>query len=574
MATIGIDLGTTNSLAAVWREGRSALIPNGFGELLTPSVVSIDEDEVLVGRSAKERLISHPSLTAASFKRFMGTKKVYQLGKKNFTPEELSSFVLRRLKEDAEVFLGSPVEEAVISVPAYFNDNQRSATKRAGLLAGLKVERLINEPSAAALACRMQEGEASPECCLVFDFGGGTLDVSVVECFENVIEIVAISGNNRLGGDDFNRMIVDRFCRETGLPFAALAPGKAAILLAQAEQCKRLLSENVNGSATIILEEGGIFSFSLTNKKLIEAAAPIFNETAAVVRRALLDSGVQPYQLDRVLLVGGSSNMPTVQKHLEGLLRAQPVKPGPPELLVARGVGIYAGIRERSEDIRDVVLTDVCPFTLGVAVQNKEDPKRGLMSPIIERNNVLPSSKTQRYVTTSDRQTKISIDVYQGENLFCDENLKLGSLPIDVLPAPAGSEGVDVRFTYDINGILEVEVRSDTLNKTARKLFIGEGNQMTQEEIGRRLKELTALKIHPRDKEENRLLVARAERCYTEASGELRRQITLALQHFLGELGRQEERSIRNAREAFAAFLDQVDRDGGQSVYFDWEEEE
>ncbi|MDR2528597.1 MAG: Hsp70 family protein [Synergistaceae bacterium] len=567
MAIIGIDLGTTNSLAAVWKGARGALIPNSLGELLTPSVVSVDGDEILVGRAAKERLISHPSLTASSFKRFMGTKKVYSLGRKNFTPEELSSFVLRRLKEDAEVFLGSPVDEAVISVPAYFNDNQRSAAKRAGLLAGLKVERLINEPSAAALACRVQEEESSSERCLVFDFGGGTLDVSVVECFENVIEILAISGNNRLGGDDFDRIIIDCFCRETGLSLAALAPENAASLLAQAEQCKRLLSEDANGSATILLEEGGIFSFNLTNKKLVEAATPIFNEIAVVVRRALQDSETRPLQLDRVLLVGGSSNMLTVQKYLEGLLRTRLLKSGPPELLVARGVGIYAGIKERREDIRDLVLTDVCPFTLGVAVRNKEDPKRSFMSPIIERNNILPSSKTHRYFTASEYQTQIEIEVYQGESLYCDENLKLGSLTINVPSAPKGVEGVDVRFTYDINGILEVEVRSDV--KTMRKLFVDEGNPMSQEEIERRLKELMALKIHPRDKEENRLLLARAERCYAETSGSLREQISLALRHFLRELGRQEERSTRNARERFAKFLDQVDWSRDQNAYFE-----
>ena len=248
---IGIDLGTTNSLVAVWQDGESRLIPNAFGEYLTPSVVSIEEDgTIYVGKTAKERLASHPEDTASVFKRYMGTAKKYRLGKKEYRPEELSSFVLKKLKEDAERYLGEPVEEAIISVPAYFNDMGRNATKRAGLLAGLKVERIINEPSAAALACqnRKQEEDAT---ILVFDFGGGTLDVSVVECFDNVIEILAVSGDNQLGGQDFDDAIVKYFLRHCEIDPKNLTAQTRAILRSSAEKCKKELTEKTSAEMVV-----------------------------------------------------------------------------------------------------------------------------------------------------------------------------------------------------------------------------------------------------------------------------------------------------------------------------------
>ena len=242
MAIIGIDLGTTNSLAAVWQNGKSVLIPNELGEVLTPSAVSIGEDGlILVGKAARERAVSHPERTATAFKRDMGTGKRYDLGGREFTTEELSALVLRKLREDAEAFLGEAVEEAVVSVPAYFDDRQRSATKRAGALAGLRVERLINEPSAAALACRLESPEE--DCAfLVFDFGGGTLDVSVVDCFDNMISITAVSGDNALGGVDFDRAVAEHFCSQSGTAWKSLSAGDREILLRQAEQCKIALS--------------------------------------------------------------------------------------------------------------------------------------------------------------------------------------------------------------------------------------------------------------------------------------------------------------------------------------------
>ena len=322
MAVIGIDLGTTNSLAAVWQQGRSRLIPNALGDVLTPSAVSIDEDgTVLVGEAARQRLVSHPERSAAAFKRAMGTDQTYSLAGRTFTPEELSALVLRQLKQDAEAFLGEPVEEAVVSVPAYFNDRQRAATKRAGQLAGLRVERLVNEPSAAALSCyKPDEGEAS---FLVFDFGGGTLDVSVVECFDNVVNILAVSGDNALGGNDFDETIAHLFCVENGLDYRGLDRAAKAILLEQAEKCKQALTENP--MAVMIVDSPGVKgALSLTGKKLVEHSQKLLERMRTPVARALRDSGLGRGELAGVIPVGGSCKMPLVRQYLAHLLGQRP----------------------------------------------------------------------------------------------------------------------------------------------------------------------------------------------------------------------------------------------------------
>ncbi|MBQ8646906.1 MAG: molecular chaperone HscC, partial [Oscillospiraceae bacterium] len=363
MAIIGIDLGTTNSLAAVWKDGASRLIPNALGEYLTPSAVSIDEDgTVLVGATARQRVVSHPGRSAASFKRSMGTDKVYQLADRSFTPEELSALVLRQLKADAEAWLGEPVEEAVISVPAYFNDRQRAATKRAGQLAGLRVERLVNEPSAAALSCyEPDKGEAS---FLVFDFGGGTLDVSVVECFDNVVNILAVSGDNRLGGNDFDQIIARLFCVENGLSFSELDNTTRAILLEQAENCKQALSHS--RMAMMVLDSAGAKgAMTLDGKKLVDHSQDLLKRMRTPIAKALRDSGVGRSELAGIIPVGGSCKMPLVQQYLTHLMGKPPRQNARPDTAVALGAGMYAAMKERKAGIAEMVLTDICPFTLG-----------------------------------------------------------------------------------------------------------------------------------------------------------------------------------------------------------------
>lgn len=558
MAILGIDLGTTNSLAAIWRDGKSVLIPNSFGEYLTPSAVSIDEDgAVLVGQIARERLISHPERTAASFKRYIGTSKQFKLAENHFSAEDLSSLVLRQLRLDAEAFLGEAVTEAVISVPAYFNDCQRSATKRAGYLAGLHVERLVNEPSAAALACRMED--LKPECTyLIFDFGGGTLDVSLVECFDNVVEIVAISGDNHLGGDDFNSAIAAHFCKHNGLEPEALSSVAQAILRKQAEQCKCVLSKQ--DAAIMVLEtEERSHSLGLDRNTLIEISAPLFERMVQPLKRVLRDSGTPLSDVDDIILVGGSCKMPIVREYLSYLLGRQ-VRTVSPDRIVALGTGVCAGVKERKLEIRDLVLTDICPFTLGVAVYNREDPDAPLMSPLIERNSLLPCSKSDRFYTVTDNQTSLRIRVFQGESMFCADNLSLGEIVCDVPPAPQGREFVEVRFTYDINGILEVVVKNDTSGNLEKAVLVGEGTGITQAEAEKRLAELTALKIHPRDEEENRMIIARGQRLFTETLGGARKLIMQNIVWFSNILETQDTRKIKRARQSLENFFDALEQ--------------
>lgn len=571
MAIIGIDLGTTNSLAAVWREGKSILIPNALGGFLTPSVVSVDEDGViLVGESARERLVSHPARTASSFKRLMGTSQTQRLGDRTFTPEELSSLVLRKLKADAEAFLGEEVTEAVISVPAYFNDNQRCATKAAAQLAGLHTERLVNEPSAAALARRLMDSDTD-QTFLVFDFGGGTLDVSVVECFDNVIEIVAVAGDNRLGGNDIDALVALRFCRENNLDFESMDPTRQASLLRQAELCKQALG--ARPKALMILDDSSLL---LTNELLLELSAPLLKRMEQVVARALTDSGRALEEIDHLVLVGGSCKMPLVSSFLTHILGKTPVRLGSPDTVVAQGAGVYSGIKARDGDIQDVMMTDVCPFTLGIAVRSGENDPFTHMSPMIERNSILPSSKVGTYVTLHDNQKAIDVQIFQGESYYTADNLRLGKLSIDVPPAPKGEEGIDVRFSYDINGILEVEVEHKKTGAKKRAVIVGERNRMSQEEIDERLAVLSALKIHPLDKEENRLVLARGERLFAESLGSARRAVSSRLNALVEALSSQDERRIRRVRARVSRFFDHLEdrRDGSDWRTFDLPDDE
>lgn len=577
MAIVGIDLGTTNSLICVFRNGKSELIPNSFGEFLTPSCVGIDDDgeQVLVGKIAKDRLISHPDLTVSSFKRFMGTDKKLVVGDKVFTAPELSSFVIRQLKEDAEAYLGEEVEEAVISVPAYFDDNGRNATKMAGELAGLRVERIINEPSAAALAYRKDDdGDAT---FLVCDLGGGTFDVSVVDAFDNIIEIAAVAGDNHLGGDDWNIAIAQYFCDENGIKVDELSSETKAIILKQAEMCKIALNNSEPIIMSVSIGEDSYMA-SLTGKKLVEISASLFKRIEEPIRRALHDASMTVNDIDYVVMVGGSSKMLTVSKYIEQLVGREMKANIDPDKVVGIGAGVVAGIKSRDEDIKDTILTDVCPFTLGTNIINyakRDDP---LFSPIIERNSVLPTSHMERYYTVSDKQDKMVFKIYQGENMYCRDNTLLGDIEIKVPKNKAGEECCDVRFTYDINGILEVDVQCVSTGETKNKVILNKNIKLTDEEIAVKQKELQKLKILPRDEEENKAIIARAERLYEEAFGEFRDIIGINTQRFLEILAGQDSKKIRRNKKQFVEFLNMVEnQEAGFDVFmrdFDFDDEE
>ena len=554
MAVIGIDLGTTNSLAAVWRNGQSELIPNALGEYLTPSVISVDEDgSILVGRAARDRLITHPDRTAAAFKRDMGSGKAYSLGGRSFLPEELSSFVLRSLREDAEHFLGERVTEAVISVPAYFAEGQRAATKRAGALAGLRVERLVNEPTAAA-AGQVARGDED-KVCLVFDFGGGTLDVSLVERFGDVISVTAASGDNHLGGRDFDLAMAAGFCEDCGLDFRALSARQKEMIVRQAEVCKTVLT--TQEPVIMSVQDGEIAaSLPLTNDWLIRKCGVLFRRMTEPVRKVFLDSGIPADEVEDFVMVGGSSHMPSVRRYISHFLQMEPVANSRPDTAVALGAGLCAGLKAKSPDLRELVLTDVCPYTLGVDVINRGDPSRMLMAPIIERNSVLPTSKMAVFSTAVDGQKRVTFHIYQGEHRYCADNLLLGEVTLDVPPGPKGKQAVQVRFTYDINGLLEVEAVNGLGNGVRRVIRNG---SMSAEEASRRLKELSALKLHPRDQEINRVLSARGERLYAMTVGGIRERVAEALDRFQEQLNSQEPLRIAKARRYAEQVFDQVE---------------
>lgn len=513
MVLIGIDLGTTNSLVAVWKDAEVLLIPNNRGDYLTPSLVFLDsEGNAWVGEAAREQGAALPQQLAASFKRFMGTHKKITVGKKSYRPQELSAVLLRQLKQDAEDFLGEKVEEAIISVPAYFNDEQRYATREAGMLAGLKVERLVNEPSAAALASRgLCDTE---ETFLVVDFGGGTLDISVVECFEQIMEIIAVAGDTQLGGDDFDKRIAEYFCIQHKMKFEQLPIEEQKLLLRKAESCKRNLSEQDVGRMDWEYQ-GQQLSLILDPELLVKILAPLLKRMENVIWKALRDSGIGLMKLDKVILVGGTCNMPIIGQYIHHFLKMEPIRSEKPEEMVARGCGWCVGIKERREEIRDVILTDICPFTLGVGVTDPENPKDYLMSPIIERNSVLPISREETYCPLTEQQTSIKLRIYQGESMHCSENLFLGELSL-AIPRHTGFRSFLVRFTYDINGLLEIEA-SNQAGQKVNKWIVNSNLRTNQKEYSEMVNRLNQLKMQSQKNEYQQLLISRAEKLYQES---------------------------------------------------------
>lgn len=365
---IGIDLGTTNSLVAVWEDGQPRLIPNSLGDYLTPSCVSLDEDgTILVGRAARERLQTHPDKTAAVFKRFMGSERTIRLGKREFRAEELSALVLRSLKEDVEAALGQPITEAIITVPAYFSDAQRKATRAAGVMAGLKVDRLLNEPTAAALAYGIHQLGAETRF-LVFDLGGGTFDVSVLDMFEGVMEVRASAGDNFLGGEDFVACIIDRFFDQAKAP-AKLKTDAAFMqrLTAQVEAAKRALSEQP--AATIeVAHNSDTYTLELDEATFEQICAPLLQRLRAPVERALRDANLRGTDLDKIVLAGGATRMPVVRRMVARMFGRFPECEINPDEVVALGAAVQAGLKMKDAALDDVVMTDVAPYSLGVAV--------------------------------------------------------------------------------------------------------------------------------------------------------------------------------------------------------------
>ncbi|WP_422403163.1 Hsp70 family protein [Pseudomonas sp. GZD-209] len=550
---LGIDLGTTNSLIAVWRDGAAHLIPNALGEVLTPSVVSIDEDgSILVGQAARARLTTHPQLTAAAFKRFMGSDKRYALGEHRFTPEELSALVLGALKQDAEAYLGCPVSEAVISVPAYFSDEQRKRTLFAAELAGLTVQRLINEPTAAAMAYGLHEQKF--ERTLVFDLGGGTFDVTVLEYALPLIEVHASTGDNYLGGEDFTEALLLACLRDWSLALEDLEGQALASLRDAIEQLKREAGE---GSCTLNWNgDGQAREWVLDELKLQAIWAPLLARVRTPIEQALRDARLSPRELDSLVLVGGATRMPQVQQLVAKLFGRLPYRHLDPDTIVALGAASQAACKARDAAIDELILTDVCPYTLGIASSRGEDVT-GAFSPIIERNTVIPTSKVQRFYSSHAEQKFVRIAVYQGERPWVRDNILVDSFEIPLQPT-GQIQSLDVRFSYDINGLLEVDVtflesgqkHSHSIDRSPTGLD-ADARQASQERLAK-------LKIHPRDTLPNRTLLARLERAWMQSLGDERELIGGWLDAFNNVLARQQASEINRERQALSQALDEL----------------
>ena len=562
MTIIGIDLGTTNSLVAYWTENGPAIIPNVLGSNLTPSVVSVDENhEILVGQIAKERLITHPNVTAAVFKRYMGTEKIYHLGKYSLMPEELSSFIIRSLKADAEAFLNQEIHEAIISVPAYFNDAQRKATKRAAELTGLKVERLISEPTAAAIAYGLHRMNTDTKF-LIFDLGGGTFDVSILELFEGVMEVKSVAGDNFLGGEDFTEALISHFCQNHSLDSRMLDLKTRNKLYKQAELCKYELGRSHNASMNITVDAQKK-ELSIDRDQFEKLVHPLLLRLRHPIERALRDASLTPDDLDAIILIGGATRMSVVRTVVSKMFGKLPFSNINPDEAVAMGAAIQGALKERNEALNEVILTDVCPYSLGTAVarvMEKNVYEKGYFLPIIERNTPIPVSRVERLSTLYNNQTMINVEIYQGESRKVENNIKLGELKIMVPPGPVGEQLIDVRYTYDINGILEVEVVVLKTGEKRRMVIEKNPGSMTKEAIEARLQKLKDIKIHPRERTENRLLLARGERIYEESLGEVRDYVAQFLAKFDAILALQNDREIQKVAAELKEVLDDIER--------------
>ncbi|ENJ6264835.1 molecular chaperone HscC [Salmonella enterica] len=544
---IGIDLGTTNSLIAVWQDGAAQLIPNKFGEYLTPSIISMDENkQILVGKPAAARKTSHPDKTAALFKRAMGSNTHWHLGEESFNAPELSSLVLRSLKEDAEDYLQQPIKDVVISVPAYFSDEQRKHTRLAAELAGLNAVRLINEPTAAAMAYGLHTQQNSRS--LVFDLGGGTFDVTVLEYATPIIEVHASAGDNYLGGEDFTHLLLDEVLKRWNLDKSALTDSDLAALYACVEAAKCASGSPLRMSW--LYQERALES-TFYDDELEALWLPLLNRLRTPIEQALRDSRLKPEQIDSLVLVGGTSQMPLVQRIAVRLFGKLPYQSYDPSTIVALGAATQAACRLRHEDVEEVILTDICPYSLGVEVNRQGVP--GIFSPIIERNTTVPVSKVETYSTMHPEQDSICVRVYQGESHKVKNNILIDSF--DVMLKPNGHiQAIDIRFSYDINGLLEVDVLLED-GKSESRIISHNATSLTTQQIDASRERLQALKIYPRDMLINRTFKAQLEEQWSRALGDEREMLGEIITDFDAALLSNDMQRVDDVRRRACEYL-------------------
>ena len=566
---IGIDLGTTNSLATyIDDNGKIEFIKNEYGNILIPSVVGIDEnDDIIVGELAKERRMMNAGETASNFKRRMGTDAKIKVKNRTFDAQMLSSFVLKHLKENAEKQLNEKINRAIISVPAYFNDKQRRDTKMAAELAGLTVERLINEPTAAALSLGSNILNQNLKF-IVLDLGGGTFDVTLLETFENIMDVISISGDTMLGGEDFTTKICEIFLKNIKLAITDLSSDERTKLYTKADRAKKLISLK---DVEIELEiKGKNYKSEITQKDFREAVKPLLVKMKAAIDKALQDGNTDAREIEKVVLVGGAVKLGIIEEFTEKYfhkMRGEKIYfssenfiennklvsiVANPDTVVAYGVGIAVGMKERNKMFKERILTDVCPFTLGTELVGNR------FAPIIPRNTTVPTSKSEYFYTIDDYQDKVNVGIYQGESLNIDDNLFLGNFLIDVPRNIAGKEAINVRFTYDINGILEVEATVVSTGLKKSKLIVN--GDLSEEEKNEKIKMLEEIKIQSENKNKDKLLLERANRIYAEiVNTEIRNHISGYLKNYQMVVATGDRIRIQKAKESFSQFLDKID---------------
>ena len=566
---IGIDLGTTNSLATyIDDNGEIQFVKNEYGNILIPSVVGIDEnDDIIVGELAKERRMMNAGETASNFKRRMGTDAKIKVKNRTFDAQMLSSFVLKHLKENAEKQLNEKINRAIISVPAYFNDKQRRDTKMAAELAGLTVERLINEPTAAALSLGSNILNQNLKF-IVLDLGGGTFDVTLLETFENIMDVISISGDTMLGGEDFTTKICEIFLKNIKLAITDLSRDERTKLYTKADRAKKLISLK---DVEIELEiKGKNYKSEITQKDFREAVKPLLVKMKAAIDKALQDGNTDAREIEKVVLVGGAVKLGIIEEFTEKYfhkMRGEKIYFSSenfiennklvsivtdPDTVVAYGVGIAVGMKERNKMFKERILTDVCPFTLGTELVGNR------FAPIIPRNTTVPTSKSEYFYTIDDYQDKVNVGIYQGESLNIDDNLFLGNFLIDVPRNIAGKEAINVRFTYDINGILEVEATVVSTGLKKSKLIVN--GDLSEEEKNEKIKMLEEIKIQSENKNKDKLLIERANRIYAEiVNTEIRNHISGYLKKYQMVVATGDRIRIQKAKESFSQFLDKID---------------
>ena len=566
---IGIDLGTTNSLATyIDDNGEIQFVKNEYGNILIPSVVGIDEnDDIIVGELAKERRMMNAGETASNFKRRMGTDAKIKVKNRTFDAQMLSSFVLKHLKENAEKQLSEKIDRAIISVPAYFNDKQRRDTKMAAELAGLTVERLINEPTAAAMSLGSHILDQNLKF-IVLDLGGGTFDVTLLETFENIMEVLSISGDTMLGGEDFTTKICEIFLKNIKLSIVDLSRDERTKLYTKADRAKKLISlKNVEIEMEI---KGKKYKSEITQENFRETVKPLLVKMKVAIDKALQDGNTDAREIEKVILVGGAVKLGIIEEFVEKYfhkMRGEKIYfnnddfiennklvsiAADPDTVVAYGVGIAVGMKERNKVFKERILTDVCPFTLGTEIVGRR------FAPIIPRNTTVPTSRSEYFYTIEDYQSQVTVGIYQGESLNIDDNLFLGEFLLDVPQNLAGKEAINVRFTYDINGILEVEAKVVSTGVKKSKLIIN--GDLSEEEKNEKIKMLEEIKIQSENKNKDKLLLERANRIYAEiVNTEIRNHISDYLENYKMVVATGDRIRIQKAKESFSQFLDKID---------------